>query len=165
MAGNVLIKNANGKTVTLQNPDTNLADVVVDTSKIASKQYVDDADALKVALSSFTGANQSLASTGYQKLPGGLIIQWGVSNPTINGTSVSNIDITFPIAFPNSLLQITGSTAIYATDLDVNPSYRQSQSTVIFGGLNDYKTKITASMINLSELTNSRFLRWIAVGY
>ena len=35
MAGNVLIKNANGNTVTLQNPDTNLGDVTVDTSKIA----------------------------------------------------------------------------------------------------------------------------------
>lgn len=34
MAGNVLIKNANGNTVTLQNPDTNVVDVVVDTSKI-----------------------------------------------------------------------------------------------------------------------------------
>ena len=62
MAGNVLIKNANGNTVTLQNPDTNVADVVVDTSKIASKQYVDDADALKVALSSFTGTNRSLVT-------------------------------------------------------------------------------------------------------
>ena len=38
MAGNVLIKNANGNTVTLQNPDTNLADVVVDTSNIASTE-------------------------------------------------------------------------------------------------------------------------------
>ena len=37
MAGNVLIKNANGNTVTLQNPDTNVADVVVDTSKIMQK--------------------------------------------------------------------------------------------------------------------------------
>ena len=37
MAGNVLIKNANGNTITLQNPDTNVSDVVVDTSKIMQK--------------------------------------------------------------------------------------------------------------------------------
>jgi len=28
--------------------------------------------------SNFTGTNQSLTSNGYQKLPGGLIFQWGV---------------------------------------------------------------------------------------
>ena len=102
MAGNVLIKNANGKTVTLQNPDTNLADVVVDTSKIASKQYVDDADALKVALSSFTGTNQSLVDTGYQKLPGGLIIQWGITSVP----SGAETTVTLPMAYPIGALQI-----------------------------------------------------------
>ena len=106
MAGNVLIKNANGNTVTLQNPDTNVADVVVHTSKIASKQYVDDADALKVALSSFTGTNQSLVGTGYQKLPGGLIIQWG----TVEVTSVNGgyTAASYPIRFPNSCFVAIG---------------------------------------------------------
>lgn len=36
MAGNLNIKNANGKTLTIQNPDTNNADIVIDGSKIAS---------------------------------------------------------------------------------------------------------------------------------
>lgn len=36
MAGNLNIKNANGKTLTIQNPDTNSADIVIDGSKIAS---------------------------------------------------------------------------------------------------------------------------------
>lgn len=36
MAGNFNIKNANGKTLTIQNPDTNNADIVIDGSKIAS---------------------------------------------------------------------------------------------------------------------------------
>lgn len=34
MAGNIIVTNANGKTVTLQNPDTNNDDVVVDISSI-----------------------------------------------------------------------------------------------------------------------------------
>lgn len=43
----------------------------------------------------FTGANQSLsASSGYQKLPGGLIIQWG--------TGTGGTAFNFPIAFPNA---------------------------------------------------------------
>lgn len=36
MAGNLNIKNANGKTLTIQNPDTNNADIVIDGSNIAS---------------------------------------------------------------------------------------------------------------------------------
>lgn len=36
MAGNLNIKNANGKTLTIQNPDTNNADIVINGSTIAS---------------------------------------------------------------------------------------------------------------------------------
>ena len=54
--------------------------------------------------SSFTGAgNQSLTNNGYQKLPGGLMIQWGyVSTPnaTVNQT------INFPTPFPNNCLVV-----------------------------------------------------------
>ncbi|KVR39586.1 hypothetical protein WK18_21980 [Burkholderia ubonensis] len=59
----------------------------------------------------------SLTSNGYQKLPSGLIIQWGsVPNIPAGGSATVN----YPIAFPNSLLSIsaiagatsTGSSAI-----------------------------------------------------
>jgi len=127
MAGNVLIKNANGNTVTLQNPDTNVADVVVDTSKIASKQYVDDADALKVALSSFTGTNQSLVGTGYQKLPGGLIIQWGT-----NPGGGNDRDIFYPIAFPSAVLGV--------------------YTTIVYGGISTTEVQ-SAGTANITALT------------
>lgn len=44
------------------------------------------------------------SENGYQKLPGGLIIQWGLS------TGASSRTATFPIAFPNECLNISGST-------------------------------------------------------
>lgn len=46
----------------------------------------------------FKGANQSLAANGYQRLPGGLLIQWlSVSHGGLgNGSSVA---FTFPMAF------------------------------------------------------------------
>jgi len=47
----------------------------------------------------FTGSNQNLASSGYQKLPGGLIIEWGIGTLT-SGTTT----ITYPLALPNALL-------------------------------------------------------------
>ena len=53
--------------------------------------------------SSFTGSNQSLSAGGYQKLPGGLILQWIKSASVPTNSSVS---VTFPIAFPTSVLAV-----------------------------------------------------------
>ena len=50
----------------------------------------------------------SKATNGYQKLPGGLIIQWGWAN--FSGTTGATGDVvTLPIAFPNAFLRITGT--------------------------------------------------------
>lgn len=48
---------------------------------------------------SFTGSNQSLAASGYQRLPGGLIVQWGSVARTVAG----DVTVTYPIAFPNAV--------------------------------------------------------------
>ena len=42
------------------------------------------------------GANQSLAASGYQNLPGGLLLQWGYSATR----SVNVATLSYPIAFP-----------------------------------------------------------------
>lgn len=48
----------------------------------------------------------SQLANGYQKLPSGLIIQWGVASNTNNlGAGYSRI--TFPIAFPNTCLSVS----------------------------------------------------------
>jgi hypothetical protein len=60
------------------------------------------------ALPSFTGTNQSPTSNGYQKLPGGLIIQWGVTD-SINGGANVQKTVTFPIPFPNSCFNVTST--------------------------------------------------------
>lgn len=63
-------------------------------------------DALKsitpaTLLSALKGSNQSLAAIGYQKLPGGLIIQWGTTGSIGVGGAIS---VTFPISFPASVV-------------------------------------------------------------
>lgn len=58
---------------------------------------------LKVAFTDFTGANQNLG-TGYQKLPGGLIVQWGIVAVTAQSGA-----LVFPLAFPNAALSMTVS--------------------------------------------------------
>jgi hypothetical protein len=58
-------------------------------------------DGAKLA-AAMQGANQSLAESGYQKLPGGLIIQWGRTGAIAQG---GNVAVTFPITFPIGILQ------------------------------------------------------------
>jgi hypothetical protein len=54
----------------------------------------------KAATSAFAN---SIGASGYQKLHGGLILQWG--SGTSSGTSAGNGSVTYPLAFPNATLQ------------------------------------------------------------
>ena len=47
----------------------------------------------------FGGGNQSLSASGYQKLPSGLIIQWGTATVSSGVASV-----TFPLTFSNAIV-------------------------------------------------------------
>ena len=104
-------------------------------TQAVNKDYAD----LKVALASFTGTNVSLAGNGYQKLPSGLIIQWGqvfvgdVSN-------VGGVNATLPITFPNANLQ-----------------------TIACWLANDGTTGVNASLMVLNRYLNSvdfKFQEW-----
>ena len=66
--------------------------------------------ALKLA-NAFQGANQSLTASGYQKLPGGLIVQWGT---IAVGQAASTQTTSFPIPFPNAALTASATLAIAA---------------------------------------------------
>lgn len=60
-------------------------------------------NAAAVKYADFLGGNQTLSATsGFQKLPGGLIVQWGHLSAASNSTST----ITLPLAFPNSFSQV-----------------------------------------------------------
>lgn len=50
------------------------------------------------------GWARSFSNNGYQKLPSGLIIQWGTLVAAAGGTTL----VTFPITFPNNALWIVG---------------------------------------------------------
>lgn len=109
-------------------------------TQVANKAYAD----LKVALSDFTGANASFASNGYQKLPNGLIIQWGAPIANVGGSTVN-----LPIAFPNAVF--IGITSHSGTDSDVN--------TV--GSF----TKTTATLTHNYTLPPNVNVSYIVIGY
>jgi hypothetical protein len=80
----------------------------------------------------FQGANQSKATSGFQKLPGGLILQWGLGN-TSAGTGTWN----YPIAFPTAPLQIFASqdatqtgASLYAVGADFLTGSPNSQARI-----------------------------------
>ena len=84
----------------------------------------------------------SLAANGWQKLPRGLIIQWGRTPDTNNAS--------FPIAFPTAAL------AIYAS-YDSLPTASQASTTARI---------LTKSTFSASWGTvNAEFVYWLAVGY
>ena len=79
----------------------------------------------------------SLASSGYQKLPSGLIIQWG----TLSGsTNVSAGSFNYPIAFPSAIYSVVGtmtnqSTGTFPTAIFLNQSASLSSCQYTLAGM------------------------------
>jgi hypothetical protein len=57
---------------------------------------------------------QSLSANGWQRLPSGLILQWG------SHAAGSLLAVTFPIAFPNAVFSVVGTaTTVSDGDLEI----------------------------------------------
>jgi hypothetical protein len=86
----------------------------------------------------------SITATGYQKLPSGLIIQWGVA------TSTTTVDVTatFPIVFPTAALQITlGSACVSGLN---SPGYNTLTTSSV--KLNCWSAATTRSITQISYI-------------
>ncbi|MGB8422172.1 gp53-like domain-containing protein [Paraburkholderia sp.] len=59
--------------------------------------------------------SQSLSSSGYAKLTGGLILQWGGTGASVSGGSTVTYPITFPNAVYGTLLTLSSSGADFPT--------------------------------------------------
>lgn len=101
--------------------------------------------ALRLA-EAFKGDNQSLTTNGRQKLPGGLILQWGVYSGGVHSP-----EITLPAAFPNQLF------VAHATSRADNNAVAVVSTTL---------STITVTQMDIPSGTNtSTGFYWIAVGY
>lgn len=86
---------------------------VINDAYTASILRLTDAGVLSVAQPGVSGNDvpifsqfaASKAQNGYQRLPSGLIIQWGLALTDANGF----VSVTFPIAFPTTIASITGT--------------------------------------------------------
>ena len=100
-----------------------------------------------VALGQF---DVSLAASGYQKLPGGLIIQWG--SFTHGTTEGSGGTITFPISFPNACVSVTANDASGVAIVGISSISTSSFNCGIFN-------RVSGASIGSGPT------RYIAIGY
>lgn len=91
--------------------------------------YIQDLSGL-VPTTAFTGGNQSKTTNGYQKLPGGLIVQWGEHTGSVGTGVLNSTAVTLPIAFPTACLNVS-LTARNPTNEILNDSWPElvSKST------------------------------------
>jgi hypothetical protein len=105
----------------------------------------------KVATTAFTNPGNSIGGSGYYKLPGGLIIQWG--SGTSSGTGSGNFVVTFPLEFPTSTASVVAQI--------VHPG--TADATVVF--LGGSTTSVTFTTVINQTNVSGVGVYWIAIGY
>ncbi|WP_457635770.1 phage tail-collar fiber domain-containing protein [Persephonella sp.] len=105
-----------------------------------------DADLVRGLPADFS---HSLGSSGYQKLPSGLIIQWG---SILTGGTASSGTVTFPVAFPNAVLSWVAS------------AYDSGYNSILAISYIDNSSFTWGSRNADNNLENVDFY-WIAIGY
>jgi hypothetical protein len=97
-----------------------IANSAVTGAKMASGAAVSNIGYTPVNPSEFTGSNQSKSANGYQRLPGGVLLQWGTASLTTD----SVVTVNFPTAFSSACVFVSavrtddnaGSTQINAAN-------------------------------------------------
>lgn len=167
--GAIEIFNGAGSAITVQRAGTNT--IWVDTNGYTkTSMTVGSGDTLRVISNGSSGwilADCSVAATysalfsasfvqnGYQKMPSGLIIQWGQVTPNATGGATA---FSFPIAFPNNCLSMACTLAT------LTGSGQQTTDVVLANNSNN--TTFVAYSYNANGFAqNARALKYIAVGY
>lgn len=118
----------------------------LDQLKAAIAKMITDRAAPLATTVNITDFAQSFAASGWQKLPSGLIVQWGTANVPANNVAYTQ---SLPIAFPT--LQLSAASAV------ASAAY---SSAIVGVGLT--LTQIT--LFNASPM-GAQNVRWIAIGH
>lgn len=106
------------------------------SAKIATTAFV---KAQGYATTSFVNPGGSLVTNGYQKFPGGLVLQWGACNPAGGGVTVG-----YNLSWPNSVLALVAL-------------------SVAGGAVQTWLTSINSSNFTLHNTGGTSY--WMAVGF
>lgn len=108
-------------------------------------------DGAKLA-SAMTGSNQTLGANGYQKLPGGLVIQWGVTSAfAVDGETT----VTLPVAFASAMYVFVPSVIQTSTD---------SGNTVAYWDQAASSASSARVGLDGNSTSGSLSVSWIAIG-
>lgn len=99
----------------------------------------------------FKGTNQQIGLSGFQKFPGGLILQWGAL--TVTNTASINL----PTAFPNAVLGVSAN-AMSAVDSATSSSCFVELAVVTAG-------RIWAKVVQADGALGARAVHWQAWGW
>lgn len=100
-------------------------------------------------------ATHSLTGAGYQKLPGGIILQWGATS--IAGTD-TQATVTLPIAFPTGFLAASGCDS-------GNSAFGVSVAPVGLSQIVVYAPPYVMGSGGVTAKNNAAVLRWLVIGY
>lgn len=133
--------------------DTSIATTAFVKAVVASYLTTAAAASTYAALTSFTN---SLSGNGYQKLPGGLIIQWGQVAASFIGTETDLGNISYPISFPNAALWVNAGML----------TGENAQNTDSWAAVRSFSNSSVNLYICSSTIANRYSgATWIAIGY
>jgi hypothetical protein len=90
----------------------------------------------------------SLASGGYQKMPSGLIIQWGFGNAGSSGTTLVN---TYPIAFTKAVYSVVAQHVGAVQTVNIIADNVFMNSLTQFGLRSTYSDNVAAMWIAIGQ--------------
>ncbi|MEQ1228467.1 phage tail protein [Acinetobacter junii] len=123
---------------------------------VSGSAYFDGSGNIQIN-TSVNGFDNWKGQNGYTKLPNGLILQWGTQDYASNPGEVS-ASITFPIAFPNSCLNISLTRKISAQSTD-------GDGTALLISTTQTMAHISLQHMNQTSTNSLRGYTWLAIGY
>lgn len=103
------------------------------------------------------GTQQSLSASGYQRLPGGIILQWGRSDGLSFGDVVGPT-ITFPLAFPTACVHVN-------TQAEIPDFYGSNSNTSTYVDLGSITASQFTAIRDTVSGTMTGNLTWFAIGH
>ena len=103
-------------------------------------------------------ATRLFSASGYQRLPGGLILQWGQVTLPVSGGNTSSVAATFPLSFPNvcrTVLPVPQGTA---------NSGAGGVPAMAVNGISNTGCNFSGDTLGFSTFNQSVLLRYLAVG-
>ena len=123
---------------------------------VSGSAYFDGSGNIQIN-TSVNGFDNWKGQNGYTKLPNGLILQWGTMDYT-SYPGETKVDITFPITFPNNVLNINSTRKIAQ-----HSNY--GDGSVLLVSQSNSGASFSLNAFNSNSIGDLRGFTWFAIGY